>query len=291
MIKLLTTVVILYWIAFSSPAKAQERRGRIGVGLSVGAMNYQGDLDDNFTLVFTQPAFGIHGIALLFRRIHFRVEALHGSIAANDAQASFTNNSSRNLSFFSEIDEVGVHVMYSLQNRKRGFTKRSFAIPYVFTGISYFHFSPKRKINGTQYDLQEIGTEGQYLNGNYPKPYKLTQISIPLGGGFKIRISDNFDIGAEIGFRKTFTDYLDDVSDRYPDLSKLLNQEGAIALYLSDSSENGRASYVQRGNPKNNDWYVYTNIHVTYYLTTTLFKQAKPKSEFKGNTCKGLFLK
>ncbi len=284
-------IFLFFILLITTEGFAQERRGTIGVGLSAGAMNYQGDLDDNFTLVFTKPGFGAHAIVLLFPRLHFKITALHGSISANDAHASFTNNGARNLNFYSTINEGGLQIMYSLQNRRRGFSKRNFAVPYIFAGVAYFQFAPKRKINGKEYDLQSVGTEGQYLDGNYPKPYKLQQLSIPIGAGFKIRVSDHFDIGAETGFRKTFTDYLDDVSNHYPDKVALLNAEGPIAVYLSDSSTEGKASFSQRGNSANNDWYVYTNIHITYYMTTHLFKEIKPKNQYKGDTCKGLFLK
>jgi hypothetical protein len=251
-------------------------------------MNYEGDLDDNFTLVFTRPAFGLHANFVVFSRVYFRLSLLHGSIAANDAQASFTDNGSRNLRFYSNIDEAGLHVMYSFQNRKRGFSKRNFAVPYVFAGASWFMFAPKRKLNGVEYDLQSVGTEGQYLKGPYPRPYKLQQISIPFGVGFRIRITDNLDAGAETGFRKTFTDYLDDVSTAYPDKATLLDAEGPVAVYLSDSSTDPRASFSMRGNPKNSDWYVYTNINLTFYFTTSLFKQYKLKNQYKVNSCKGL---
>lgn len=273
---------------FLTNVAAQETRGTIGVGLSGGAMNYEGDLDDNFTLVFTRPAIGAHVIFVVFPRVHFRVTALHGSIAANDAQANFTDNGGRNLRFYSDINEASIQFMYSLQTRKRGFNKRNFAVPYVFGGIGYFLFAPKRKINGTEYDLQSIGTEGQHLGNQYPAPYKLQQFSIPFGIGFKIKVNKNIDVGAETGFRKTFTDYLDDVSTLYPDKTALYNAEGPVALYLSDSSIDPNTSLSPRGNPKNNDWYVYTNLHITFYLTTSLFKQYKLKSQFKGNTCKGL---
>ena len=116
----------------------------------------------------------------------------------------------------------------------------------------------------------------------------MQQFSVPLGIGFKIKVSKNFDAGAETGFRKTFTDYLDDVSGNYPDKSALYNAQGPVALYLSDSSVEPNVSFSPRGNPKNSDWYVYTNIHLTFYLTTSLFKPYRLKSQFRGNTCKGL---
>ncbi len=281
---------LLSFLISTSNLCAQENRGTIGIGISAGAMNYEGDLDDNFTLVFTRPGFGVHAIFVVFPRIHFRLTALHGSISANDAQASFTNNASRNLKFYSDIDELGLQIIYSLQNRKRGFSKRNFAVPYVFAGISYFQFAPKREVNNVEYDLQSIGTEGQYLTGPYPKPYKLQQFSIPFGVGFKFKVSKNFDAGAETGFRKTFTDYLDDVSTSYPDKTALYTAQGPVAVYLSDPSVEPNISFTQRGNPINSDWYVYTNVHLTFYLTTSLYKQYKPKNRFKGNTCKGLMM-
>ncbi|MFN8166469.1 MAG: DUF6089 family protein [Bacteroidia bacterium] len=275
----------------SNTTEAQEKRGLMGLGISAGAMNYSGELDDNFTLVFTKPGFGAHAIFLVFSRLHFRLSALHGTITASDAQANFTDNASRNLRFYSDIDEASFHILYTLQNRSRGFTKRNFATPYVFAGLSYYHFAPKRKINGVEYDLQSVGTEGQYLPGNYPAPYKLYQFSIPFGFGFKIKLTKNIDIGAETGFRRTFTDYLDDVSSKYPDKNALLAAEGPVALFLSDPSINpvsGKASFSDRGNSGNVDWYVYTNFHITYYFTTALFKQYKLKDQYKPNSCKGL---
>ena len=79
---------LLSFLISTSNLCAQENRGTIGIGISAGAMNYEGDLDDNFTLVFTRPGFGVHAIFVVFPRIHFRLTALHGSISANDAQAS-----------------------------------------------------------------------------------------------------------------------------------------------------------------------------------------------------------
>jgi hypothetical protein len=287
-------LIVLLCFPFIRVAKAQQQRGVAGIGLSGGVTNYTGDLDDDFTLPFTRPGFGAHAMFLVSKQIFLRFTLFHGRISASDADAvNFTGNQYRNLSFYSDINEAGLHIMYSFQNRKRGFTKRNFVTPYAFAGIAAFHFNPKRKVNGQVYELQKIGTEGQYLEGNYPEPYALTQISIPAGFGFTLKLSPNFDLGAESGLRKTFTDYLDDVSGAYPDKTLLFEEQGPLAVYLSDSSNDpdqtqGFPSFSQRGNPKFKDWYVYTNIHLTYYFTSTLFKPMKLKSRFKENSCKGL---
>jgi hypothetical protein len=266
---------------------AQEKRGMIGFGISAGATNYEGELDDNFTLQFTRLGVGVHTTALFFSRLHVRLSYMHGQIGAHDGGLLSSNNR-RNLDFFSDIDEGSLVFMYKFQNRRRGFTRRNFATPYLFAGVAVFMFNPRTKYNGQVYELQKIGTEGQNLDGNYPKPYKLQQISIPFGIGFMLKITQKFDFGGECGFRKTFTDYLDDVSTFYPDREELRAKEGDIAVQLSDRSSEPAVHSRVRGNPSNQDWYVYTNLHLTYYITTALFKSYKLRNQFKDNSCKRL---
>ena len=277
-------IVLLCSAAFSM---AQEKRGMIGFGISAGATNYEGELDGNFTLQYTRLGFGVHTTALFFPRLHVRLAYLHGRIGAHDG-GLFSTNNRRNLDFFSDIDELSLVFMYKFQNRKRGFTKRNFVTPYLFAGVAGFMFDPKTTYNGQTYELQKVGTEGQYLDGSYPKPYKLQQVSIPFGIGFMVKVTQNFDFGGECGFRKTFTDYLDDVSTNYPDRDQLRAQQGEIAVELSDRSNDPAAHGKVRGNPRNMDWYVYTNLHLTYYITTSLFKSYKLKNQFKDNSCKHL---
>lgn len=57
---------LLLLLILPSTTSAQDTRGTIGVGISGGAMNYEGDLDDNFTLVFTKPAFDCMQSSLFF---------------------------------------------------------------------------------------------------------------------------------------------------------------------------------------------------------------------------------
>ena len=282
-------IILLFLVGqlFAVQLSAQEKRGMIGFGFSAGAMNYAGELDDNFALQYTRLGVGIHTTALFFSRLHARVAYVHGSIGAYDG-GLFSSNNRRNLSFYSDIDELSLVFMYKFQNRKRGFTKRNFATPYIFAGVAGFMFNPKTVLNGQEYELQPIGTEGQNLDGPYPEPYKLQEVSVPFGIGFMLKITQKFDFGGEIGFRKTFTDYLDDVSTNFPDRNALRAEGGDIAVQLSDRSTDPTKHGTARGNPKNKDWYVYTNVHITYYFTTSLFKPYKLKNQYKDNTCKRL---
>ena len=84
--------------------------------------------------------------------------------------------------------------------------------PYVFAGIAVYHFNPyTRDTSGTKYFLKPLSTEGEGFAAG-KNNYNLTQFAIPFGAGVKLSLSENINVGFEVGLRKLFTDYLDDVS-------------------------------------------------------------------------------
>jgi hypothetical protein len=109
--------------------------------------------------------------------------------------------------------------------------------------------------------LQPLSTEGQ---GTSAKPgtrkYRLVQVSIPFGAGFKLNLSERIDLSMEWGMRKTFTDYLDDVSTVYPDPTILDTEKGSISAAMSDRTGSTNNVGRQRGNSKNKDWYCFTGV-------------------------------
>ncbi|MDB5201768.1 MAG: hypothetical protein JWQ27_1177 [Ferruginibacter sp.] len=144
--------------------------------------------------------------------------------------------------------------------------------PYGFIGVGIFHFNPQGSLttaNGvkTWYDLQPLRTEGQGMK-QYPdrKEYKLTQMNIPMGMGVRIALSPRISTGMELLYRKTFTDYIDDVSTTYID-PKYFDQyltpaNASIARKIHDKTVGivnpGLSRYApgtQRGNAKNDDSY------------------------------------
>ena len=112
-----------------------------------------------------------------------------------------------------------------------------------------------------------------------------------MGGGFKIAVNKTFNIIIEYGIRKTFTDYLDDVSTTYAGQNPVNNQNipdmSDKAVEMSDKNidaldPNGdpypqsnsnwdpRAKDTQRGNSKNKDWYTFTGITLSFkFLSET----------------------
>src|SRR6185437_13148643 len=127
-------------------------------------------------------------------------------------------------------------------------------------------------------------TEGEgFIAGR--KMYSLTQIGIPFGAGVKLALSDNLNVGLEVGFRKLFTDYLDDVSTTYVDKNLLLANRGQKAVELSyrgDEIKGGSLVYpdsgAQRGNPGSKDWYYFTGLTLSFRLGNGLIGHGNGKN-------------
>ena len=130
--------------------------------------------------------------------------------------------------------------------------------PYIFGGVGVFFFNPKS--NGVA--LRDLGTEGQNVGFEGRKKYNLYSFSIPFGFGVKISLNSRLGFGFEWGLRKTFTDYIDDVSTTYY-LDGANIDPANTAMYLSDPTGLHKP-YMQRGNPKTNDWYAFTGISLSY---------------------------
>ena len=105
---------------------------------------------------------------------------------------------------------------------------------YVFGGIGIFHFNPYTYYAGSKIYLQPLGTEGQGI-AIYPdrKFYSLAQFENPFGIGFKYKVSPRILVGIEFSSRLLYTDYLDDVSKKYPDQTELLKARGQLSVDLS----------------------------------------------------------
>jgi len=136
-------------------------------------------------------------------------------------------------------------------------------------GISMFYFNPKaREKPGREWiELQPLGTEGQGL-AEFPdrQHYSLTGFAIPMGVGLKFALSDKINLGAEIGMRKTFTDYLDDVSSTYAGDKLLLEYGKESTLFFSNRSGTPKESGAARGNPDQDDWFILGGFTISVNL-------------------------
>lgn len=241
------------------------------IGACVGTTFYMGEL--NPTKLFAQPglAAGLVYRYNLSPRWALKANFLFGKVSGSDA---LTNGGyERNLSFTSPITEFSAVAELNFLKLYNTVGQNHFA-PYIFAGIALFSFNPKATYpDGTVYELQSLGTEGQGLEG-MPKKYSLTNVAIPFGIGLRVNIGRYVCIGAEWGFRYTFTDYLDDVGGRYYDNDLLREQRGDIIANMADRTPElidpatGTAlprhqAGEQRGNSTTHDLYSFAGAFVT----------------------------
>ena len=240
--------------------------------IGIGTLYYYGDLTDKFNNSLLRPAVQLGYNRYMLPNLSFRVAAQYGEIGAADNMALDQGRQLRNLHFKSHIVEMSGVLMYEFirdKNFGNAWVGKPHLSPYVFLGVSLFHFNPKARYNGEWYALQPLGTEGQYIQGaGNPGPYSLIQWSAPLGIGLNLRLTQYTGIGMELGYRTTSTDYLDDVSTVYPDFEALGQASGDLAVLLSERSLTGIFSPGdKRGNPSAKDSYFFTAFTINYYLS------------------------
>ena len=246
------------------------------IGGLLGASNYNGDLAREVVLKETHLAGGVY-MRYNFGKYFSIKPALNiGTISGSDK--NFKENKYRNLSFKSNISELSLNMEFNFrpfgsQVRTENFT------PYLQLGIGGFRFNPKAKYNGDVFELHSLHTEGQ----SNKQMYKLYQLSIPFGMGLKWEINDNLIVGYEFIYRKTFTDYIDDVSNRYPDINEQKKKYGTVSAALSDRSvevdgitQPLSTQNDMRGDPGLKDWYLFTMISFTYRFTPIICWPNKP---------------
>lgn len=251
------------------------------LGVTIGGMYYTGDLNPTVHFKNTNLAGGVHYKFNSNPRISYKLGALYGRVEAYDEDALNINQINRNLHFRSNIFELSgtVEINYlpfELGNMDKPIT------PFLFVGLAYFKMNPQAMWNDDWIELQPLGTEGQ---GTSALPgesnYSLNQISMPFGIGIKANISKKMAINAEFGFRKTWTDYLDDVSGYYANPDLLAAENGPLAAELADRSiDEDNTAYgvtgTSRGNPMTKDWYYYAGLSLSFRLD-------------KGGVCKDAF--
>ena len=258
--KILSVTVSLLLLTFGSYAQ------RLHFNLFAGMSNYQGDLQSKI-ITFNQAHLAAGAGLSYDLSDHFSIRGAvtFGKVSGADR---YTNNKARNLSFASGISEGQLGLEYYITP-----LGTHSLTPYLFASVAVFHFNPYTfDTTGKKYYLKDMSTEGEgFVAGR--NEYKLTQLAVPFGAGVKLSLSENVNVGLEMGFRKTFTDYLDDVSTTYVDRNLLLTNRGAKAVelaYRGGELKNGDPQYpaagAQRGASAQKDWYYFTGLTISFRL-------------------------
>lgn len=268
MLKKLFIVSSILLVSFAG--NAQIWFGKTEVGFTVGGMNYIGDLNNQH--VYDKPNLAFGGLVRynFDERWSLRFDVDYGHIEGGNPDYL----KRRNLSFKSYLFEGSLRAEFNFfpfSMRDDHFVWT----PYIFCGLGFFTYNPTAyytdPITGESgwYDLQPLCTEGQGTTLNPEKsPYTLKQLSMPFGIGAKYHPNKSLTLSVEYGFRKTWTDYLDDVSTVYVNNHDLKKIMGDVAAGLADRSGEVEPGFVnvagmKRGDDSLDDWFAYFNVNMT----------------------------
>ncbi len=243
-----TTVLIAVILLIQIATQSQTME----FGLFGGGSYYLGDINPGVQFQQTKPAVGLIARYNHDTRWSARMSLLNGKVAGSDFISQKVDN--RELQFESPITEIATVVEFNFFPYVNGSTSNYFS-PYIFGGGSFFMFNPQ--VNGVE--LAPLKLEGQ------DEPYLRSGFAIPFGIGIKYSVSQSVGLSFEWGMRKTFTDYIDDISTIYPILTAAEKPDFRYDLSdpLYGDNEIMRRPGEQRGDPKTMDWFSFVGVSIT----------------------------
>jgi uncharacterized protein DUF6089 len=274
--KLLFTGMWLIWTSYSLKAQEQAIVQEGEYGVSVGASHYFGDLNPYSKLNDPNIAFGAFFRKQFGNYVALRVAGHYTFLAYSDRYNTENEfDLRRNLSFNTNIWEMTLQGDFNFFKFVPGSERYRFT-PYVTFGIGAFSYNPYTYLNGQKIYLRPLGTEGQG-SPLYPdrKPYGSMAACFPIGVGFKYNLNPRMNLGLEVVYRFTTTDYIDDVSTTYaPNAQPHYLPNGAPTIWyqLEDRSyETGTPIGIQgrqRGYSNQKDSYVLAELTLSFNLTS-----------------------
>ncbi|GGF16359.1 DUF6089 family protein [Hymenobacter cavernae] len=281
---LLLTLPLCALLASSLQAQNFSKHNRYRtVGLSLNALNYFGDVVpdvrmSSLRLGSTRPGVSLSATQRFTPRLSGRAMLTYGRIVGRDSKSASDNDAGaplryeRNINFRNNLLELSAVGVFDLVENRGDYLHRPDFVPYVFAGVAVFHHNPKGLVGGgsipqglsegSYIALQPLRTEGQSTG------YQRTQFALPFGGGVRYRLTKELDLGLEIGWRRTSTDYLDDVGGLYTDVSNLTSPAARYFGHdVTRGNIDGFAAPAQvRGVGRHNDWYLVTGLTVQYLI-------------------------
>ncbi|MFW0717174.1 DUF6089 family protein [Pedobacter sp. N23S346] len=262
-------LLIFFLLTFGSQLSRAQEDGNWELGLMAGGAGYMGDLNQNNPLKISGLSAGIFGKKNFNQYLGVRLNYTYGRIEAKDAESSNAQFRDRNLRFKTSLSELSAIVDFNLFNFKLGGGTRQFS-PYIFAGVGGVFFKPTIKYDGEKYRLDRMATEGQ------ENAYNNAVLTIPYGVGLRYNYKDTWSIFSEIGYRTPMTDYIDDVSGRYPlDPNKQV-YVGNPPLNLTNPADPANPNYLnigtpgtQRGDFRKRDTYLFVSVGISFTFVSS----------------------
>jgi len=210
-------ILILFIIIIPTCLIAQRKVHEIG--LFGGVAYYMGDLNQRKLFYDVQPTYSFIYKINLNSRYGFRFNAALASLRGSDSKSDNGYQQQRNHSFSIPLSEFAAMFEFNFLPYKPESQYEYFS-PYVMIGLGVMIFP----------------TDGDIIP---------VQPVVPFGIGMKYAINKRLGVAAEWSYRKTFTDYIDQLpADTYTETASIDNKQRS---YMSSK-----------------DWYSFAGISFTY---------------------------
>lgn len=266
---LLTYLLVLVTVVAEAQSFYAIRRSRSLIfSAGTGTATYFGELKDKGGYIDPKVNLNAGLQYFVIPQVAVRGEVAWFQLKGDDAGTTGAY-ADRNLSFVSDNFEATITGALHLKPMNYRYYQRPAFNAYAYAGLGLLYFNPKAELDGIMHALRPLMTEDV--------AYSRTVIMIPFGAGVKVKAGPFFNLVLEGGYRKLFTDYLDDVSTVHPDKSSWTNP---LRVALSDRGpevdRSPRPAGFVRGNPDKKDGYFLMNFKIEYYLPTTFGPSSRP---------------
>ena len=226
--------------------------GLVSYSGSFGTSTYYGDLCQHYSCMVFRPNIGVQHYYRLGYHFNVKTELNYYRLESKDYYST-----TRDLGFRSGNVEMYTSLMYDVLAFQKRYKKRAPINPYVFAGVGFTTFNPHGEYKGKWYALEPMHLEGHGYS-------RVTGI-LPFGMGIRIKYIRGFDFMVEAGYRKTFTDYLDNVSSKsYLPPSDFGGNAAAQYLSCPTCATSPNNIHFQRGDPSKKDGYFIFQAKVVY---------------------------
>jgi hypothetical protein len=190
------------------------------IGVSLGGTNYVGDIGSTNYIYPNKLAGNVFFKYNYNPRIAFKGTLSYLPIKGNDSEADTDFKRNRDFAFTNTINELAVGIEYNFYEYDTSSEDKTWT-PYILVELAAFNYSYVKERNTSERDILS----------------KKRALAVPIGIGYKSKLSGNLAFSLETKFRYTFADDLDYSTDKIPSL---------------DFGGTG------------NDWYMFTGVSLIY---------------------------
>ena len=228
------------------------QKSRIELALLAGGTIFTGTIS-NPSLLNNEMniLFGVNINYTMYSNLSAGLTIMSSKLSNSDANSSNNEQIARGMSFITSILGISPSLNFDFVDN-RLYTKARKFRPSIGAGFDFISFTPTGMFKGKLYNLQTLGTGGQFLDST-KKAYSTMAMGYFLNLKLKYQFSRFNSVGVFFTYHQSLSDYLDDVGpDEYPNVAKLLAKtktDGDAAAYFSNPTSRPVTAGQYRNSP------------------------------------------